>query len=165
MTNRHSFTWNPRGICVFGSIINPKSTCVFDYWSIYHFYFTGFVYLILHHLLGISSMTHAIILAVIVTILHSIEEYLGNTSRISLEGIVADYIGPLIDSRIDPTMREIDNDYLDNSIGDILSGIISCVMIIIYWHYYGHLPYYYLLGFIIVFIMLLLKAPGMLYRK
>ena len=43
-----------------------------------------------------------------------------------LEGVVIDYIGPIIDPKIKPELREIDNDYLENSFGDILSGIISC---------------------------------------
>ena len=69
-----------------------------------------------------------------------------------------DYIGPIIDPKIKPELREIDNDYLENSVGDILSGIISCLLIMVYWYNYKKLPYFYIIGFIIVFFMLLKKS-------
>lgn len=162
---RRSFTWNPNGMCIFGSITNPTSTCMFDYWSIHHFYFSGFIYIILHHLLNITNMTQSLYVVVLIGILHMIEEYLGNTSKISLEGLVIDYIGPLIDPKIDPSLRKIDNDYLENSIGDVLIGVISCLIISIYWNITGKLPYEYLYFIIIIIIMLLDKATHMLYNK
>jgi len=160
---KRSFTKNPEN-CIFGSFTNPKSSCVFDYWSIHHFYFSGFIYIILHHLLNISSIKNALLIMLVVTIGHMIEEYFGNTSRISLEGIVIDNIGPIIDPKIEPSLRTPDNDYIDNSIGDIISGIISNVLIIWYWKSYGKLPYSYLYGFFIIFYMLMKKAK-MLYSK
>ena len=54
---------------------------------------------------------------------------MGNTNKLSIEGIVIDKLGPIIDPKIKPELREIDNDYLDNSIGDVLSGIISNILI------------------------------------
>ena len=49
----------------------------------------------------------------------------------------------------------INNDYLDNSIGDVLSGVISNILIIFFWYNYGKLPYFYLLGVFPIFINLL----------
>jgi len=161
---KRSFTWNPDGTCIVGSFNDPKHKCLLDYWSMYHFYFTGFVYLVLHHYLNITTLKSAIILCLIVTLLHIVEEYFGNTSRISTEGVVIDYIGPMFDPEINPELRPIDNDYLENSIGDILSGIVSCVLIIMYWYYFGKLPYFYLFGFFIVSWMLL-RLASMLYGK
>lgn len=122
----------------------------------------GFFYIILHHLLKIKHTNQAIKLCIFLTILHVFEEYLGNTNKYSLEGVVIDNIGPLIDSKVNPKLRKIDNDYLDNSIGDVLSGVISCVLIIIYWLYNKKLPYMYLFGVVVILGMLLQKA-GMLY--
>lgn len=155
---KRSFTWNPNGMCILGSYSNPTSKCMFDYWSIMHLYFTGFVYIILHHLLKIASVKGAILLTFILAIFHGIEEYLGNTTKISLEGIVIDNLGPLIDPKVNPKNREIDDDYLENSIGDVLSGVVACLLIIMYWYYYKKLPYIYLLGIIIMVYMLLIKA-------
>ena len=158
--NKKSFKWNPNGICIFGSFTNPKSECLFDYWSIYHFYFTGFFYIIFYHFFKISKIN----LLIILTLLHILEDYFGNTSKISLEGIVIDYIGPIIDPQIDPSVRGIDNDYIENSIGDVLSGVISCLLIILYQFYYKKLQYFYLYGFIIIFDMLMTKSK-ILYKK
>jgi hypothetical protein len=93
-----------------------------------------------------------------------VEEYLGNTTKISAEGIVIDNIAPFIDPKINVKNREIDNDYLENSIGDVLSGSVSCALIIMYWKYYGELPYFYLIGIIPIFFMLI-KKSSMLYDK
>ena len=93
------------------------------------------------------------------SIIHLIEEYLGNTNKISIEGIVIDNLGPLIVPKIKTELREIDNDYLDNSIGDVLSGLISNLLIILFWYKYKKLPYLYLLGIIPIFINLLSHAP------
>ena len=157
---KNSFTWNPEGICIFGSWSDPKSKCLFDYWSLYHFYFTGFFYIILHHYLKIDNLRDAIKLIIFVTMLHIIEEYLGNTSRLSGEGIAFDYIAPLFNSKIKPEMREIDNDYMENSIGDVLAGVISTFLIVSYWYYFGNLPYFYLWLFIFIFIMLMNKLSS-----
>ncbi len=156
--NKRSFTWNPEETCIFGSITRPKSECIFDYWSIYHFYFTGFAYIILHHLLKINNLKDAIVLTSILTIIHVIEEYFGNTTKLSLEGIVIDNIGPIFNPRVNPKNRKIDDDYLQNSIGDVLSGVIACLLIIWYWKQYNVLPYNYLWGIIIIFFMLMDKA-------
>jgi len=161
---KKSFTWNPKGVCVFGSLTKPQSSCFFDYWSIYHFYFTGFFYILLHHYLNISSIKGVILLFMILTVIHVAEEVLGNTTRISGEGIFFDYIAPLIDPKIDPKMRKIDDDYIENSIGDVLSGVISTILIIGYWMKYKKLPYFYLYGLIIVFFMLSMLRSG-LYSK
>ena len=158
-----SFTWDPDGTCIFGSLYNPQSKCIFDYGSIHHFYFGGLIYLILHHYLNINNMNDAMKLFIFVTILHIIEEYFGNTSKISTEGIVIDYIGPILDPKINPEKRGIDNDYLQNSIGDVVAGVISCILIILYWNYYGKLPYFYWYGFIPIFLLLMDKAK-ILYK-
>lgn len=96
-----------------------------------------------------------------VTLLHIVEEYLGNTSKISLEGVVVDYIGPLLDPKIDPSLRGLDGDYIQNSIGDVLSGMIACALIILYWYRYKTLPYTYLYGMIVMIYLLMLKAPSL----
>jgi len=157
-----SFTFNPKP-CLIEYNNKPNNNCVFDYWSIQHFYWQGFIYIILHHILKIKVLKNVIILGVILTLLHIVEEYLGNTSKISLEGIIIDNIGPIIiDPNINFNLRKLDNDYLDNSIGDILSGIISTILIISYWYYFNKLPYFYLL-FSIIIIHMLLKITHLLY--
>jgi hypothetical protein len=161
MNIRKSFTRNPEGLCVLGSLIQPKSECLFDYWTIHHFYYTGFVYIILHHLLQIKTVKYAILLSLFISILHGIEEYLGNTTKYSLEGFFGDYIAPLFFTNIDVTKRTIDNDYLENSIGDVLSGVIACILIIIYWKVYNKLPYWYLYGIFSIFIMIRYKVKKM----
>lgn len=160
---KKSFTWNPNGVCIFGSITNPTSECVFDYWSFYHFYFTGFFYIILHHWLGITTLKQALLLCLLVTALHVGEEILGNTSKLSLEGVVLDKIGPLLDPRIDPELRFIDNDYLENSIGDVSAGVISCLLIIWHWQKFGILPYFYL-WLLPIPILMLFNLRSTLYQ-
>ena len=164
MDKPQRFTWNPIPCMMDFNYKKPRSACLFDYWSIHHGYWQGFFYILLHHFLKITSIKSAIILGVILTILHFIEEYLGNTNKISFEGIVVENIGPIFDPKINPDLREIDDDYLDNSIGDVFSGIIITCLIIGYWYIFGKLPYFYLFGFFIVFYMLLQKAD-MLYEK
>tara|TARA_B110000495_G_C22980090_1_gene576031 strand:+ start:1005 stop:1508 length:504 start_codon:yes stop_codon:yes gene_type:complete len=161
---RKSFTLNPSFCFIDTSFKNPKSECLFDFWSIHHFYWQGFCYIILHHLFNIKSIKQSMYLCGLLSILHAAEEYFGNIGSLSLEGIVIDNIGPLVDTKIDPKLRGYDNDYLDNSIGDVLSGIISCILIIIYWRYYKKLPYLYLYGVFIILYLLLQKAY-MLYPK
>ena len=128
------------------------------------FLLAGFVYIIIHHFLKLNKIKHIILTTVILSIIHIIEEYFGNTQRLSIEGIVIDYIGPLINKKIDPSLREIDNDYLDNSIGDILSGLFSNILIILYWYKFRRLPYFYLFFIVLLIINLLLKAKQ-LYRN
>ena len=160
---RKSFKANPN-FCLIDLIYHPSSECMFDSWSIHHFYWQGFFYMILHHLLKIKNIKHSIILTLFLTILHIIEEYFGNTGLLSFEGIIIDNIGPIINSKIDVKLRNHDNDYLDNSIGDILAGLLSCILITYYWIKYNKLPYFYLL-FIIVILFMLYKKSYMLYPK
>jgi hypothetical protein len=161
---RKSFTLNPAFCLLSTNYDNPQSECLFDSWSIHHFYWQGFCYIILHYLFNINTIKNAIILCVILSIGHLLEEYFGNIGLLSLEGIVIDNIGPLINSKINPNLREYDNDYLDNSIGDVISGMLSNILIILYWYYNGKLPHFYLGGVFIIFYLLLKKAP-MLYPK
>jgi hypothetical protein len=163
-TDKRNFKWNPNGICIWGGWYKPSSSCLFDYWSVYHAYFTAMGYIILHHYLNIDNIESAIILTIILTLIHTKEEILGNTSLLSGEGIVIDNIGPIFDPKIKPELREYDNDYLDNSIGDVLSGLILCILIIIYWKAYNILPYWILYLFPLIIYMLLQKA-SMLYSK
>jgi len=102
---------------------------------------------------------------IILTLVHIFEEYLGNTTRLSLEGVTIDNIYPLINPNFDPKFRNIDNDYMENSIGDVLAGFISTGLIIIYWRYYGHLPYFYLLGIFPILYMLFTKGAEMVLDK
>ena len=163
---RKSFKLNPNFCVIHLNEDSKNSECIFDHWSIDHFYWQGFIYIIIHHFLRLKKINHMIILTGILTFLHIIEEYLGNTQKVSLEGIVADYIGPLIDKRIDPSLREIDNDYLDNSIGDVFSGFFSCVLIILYWIKFKHLPYFYLIfSIVIVYVLLRYKVPKIFVKK
>jgi|SaaInlV_150m_DNA_4_1039716.scaffolds.fasta_scaffold07217_3 hypothetical protein len=152
---RKSFTINPDFCIIDTNFKKPKSICLFDTWSLHHFFWQGFFYIILHHLFNIKDIRHSILLFSFLTLVHIIEEYLGNTNKLSIEGIVIDKLGPIIDPKIKPELREIDNDYLDNSIGDVLSGIISNILIIFFWYKYKTLPYYYLLGIFPIFINLL----------
>jgi hypothetical protein len=158
MTKR-SFTWDPQGTCLFGGLRNPTSRCLLDYWSFYHFYFTGFFYILFHHLFDLKSLKSALLLVLVLTLLHGVEEYLGNTSRISLEGVVIDNLGPLLDPKMNPANREPDDDYLQNSIGDVLVGLVSSGLIVAYWYRWGQLPYWYLWGFAIAFWMLWRLTP------
>jgi hypothetical protein len=152
---RKSFTINPDFCIIDTNFKKPKSICLFDTWSLHHFFWQGFFYIILHHLFNIKDIRYSILLFSFLTLVHIIEEYLGNTNKLSIEGIVIDKLGPIIDPKIKPELREIDNDYLDNSIGDVLSGIISNILIIFFWYKYKTLPYYYLLGIFPIFINLL----------
>ena len=159
---KRSFTPNPKNCIVkFGK---PNSECFFDTWSIDHFYWQGFFFIIIFHLLKIKKLKHALILAGVLTIFHVIEEYHGNTSRVSLEGWFVDYIGPIINPRIKPNLRGIDNDYLQNSIGDVFSGLLSNVLIILYWLKYKKMPYIYLL-FSVLIIFLLYQKSHILYDE
>ena len=126
---RKSFTINPDFCIIDTNFKKPKSICLFDTWSLHHFFWQGFFYIILHHLFNIKDIRYSILLFSFLTLVHIIEEYLGNTNKLSIEGIVIDNLGPIIDPKIKPELREIDNDYLDNSIGDVLSGIISNILI------------------------------------
>lgn len=155
---RRSFTLNPNFCLIDNDFRNPKSICLFDTWSIHHFFWQGAFYILLHDLLKIKKIKHSIILFLVLTLLHVIEEYLGNMSRISLEGIVIDNLGPIINQRVKPEKRKIDNDYLDNSLGDVISGIISNILIILFWYKYKSLPYLYLILFFPVFTNLLSHA-------
>ncbi len=130
MENR-TFKWN-KNPCLSDFKMIKKNQCWFDWWSIHHFYFQGFFYIIFHHFFKIKTLSNALKLNLIITILHIVEEYLGNTNKISLEGITADYIAPLLDPKINTESRELDNDYLQNSIGDILSGLLASSLIILY---------------------------------
>ena len=159
---KKSFKFNPNFCLVkFGE---PNSECVFDTWSIQHFYWQGFVYIIIHNFLKLKKFKHTMLVTIILTVLHIIEEYVGNIYRLSIEGIVIDYLGPLINKKIDPSLRKIDNDYLDNSIGDIISGIVANILIILYWYKFRKLPYFYLFFVILIIYQLLLKAKK-LYRN
>lgn len=159
---KKSFTFNPNFCLVkFGE---ANSECVFDSWSVPHFYWQGFIYIILHHLFKIKHLKNAVILTAFITCLHMLEEYYGNTSLFSFEGIFIDNVGPLINSKIDIKLRTPDNDYLDNSIGDVLSGFTSNILILLYWYHYKKLPYFYL--FLSVFVLYLLyKKSYILYPK
>ena len=155
---RKSFTLNPNFCLLDTQFKNPRSICVFDTWSAHHFFWQGALYMIFHLIFEIKEIKQSIILFLILTLLHLIEEYLGNTSKISLEGIVIDNLGPIIDTKIKPEKRKIDNDYIDNSIGDVLAGMISNALIILYWYKFKSLPYFYLLLFFPVFANLLSYA-------
>jgi len=159
---KRSFTLNPNN-CVLKTG-KPDSACFFDWWSIHHFYWQGLFYLILHYLLKISNLKSALILTGVLTLLHIVEEYFGNTSRISFEGIVIDNLGPVINPKIDPKLRRPDNDYLQNSIGDVISGLIANLLVLGYWYHFNELPWFYLI-FLVVIIAMLLSKSSMLYPK
>ena len=144
-----------KNICLYGNI---KSKCMFNSWSFHHFYWQGLIFLVLHSIFKIKTVKYSILLIIILTLLHIIEEYLGNNSRISLKGLVIDYIGPLLDNKIKIKKRELDNDSIQNSIGDVLSGILSNILIFYYWYYFNKLPYIYILGRIPIYIDLMKKA-------
>ena len=159
---KRSFTQNPNNCFI--KIGKPDSACYFDSWSIHHFYWQGFFFIIFVYLFKIKKLKYAIVLALVLTLIHILEEYVGNTSRISLEGLFIDYIGPLINPKIKTELRELDNDYLQNSIGDVLSGLLSNILIIGYWLKYKKLPYIYLL-FSILIIYLLYRKSHKLYDE
>ena len=162
---RKSFTLNPE-FCLFDlGYEKPKSSCVFDFWSIHHFYWQGFVYIIIHHLFKINKIELAIKLTLFLSCMHILEEYIGNKGSLSLEGIVIDNIGPLVDPKINPKLRGYDNDYLDNSIGDVLSGLLCNILIVLYWYFFNRLPYFFLFGSIIIVVLLLKKARNIYYKK
>ena len=144
-----------KSYCLYG---DTKKKCMFDSWSFHHFYWQGLVFLLLHLILKIKNVKNSILLLIVLTILHIIEEYLGNNSRISLEGIVVDNIGPLLDNKIKIEKRKLDDDTIINSIGDVLSGILSNILIFYYWYHFKNLPYIYILGIIPIYIHLKYKA-------
>jgi hypothetical protein len=157
---KRSFSLNPNNCFI--KLGKADSKCYFDSWSIHHFYWQGFFYIILFHVFKIKKMNHAIILAIILTLIHTLEEYYGNTSLNSIEGIFVDNIGVIINPKIKPELRTPDNDYLQNTIGDVVSGLISNLLIFGYWIKYAKLPYFYLY-FSIVVLYLLYKKSYMLY--
>lgn len=161
---KKSFKKNPNFCLLDTNWKKPRSECLFDWWSIHHFYWQGFAYIILHHFLNIKSINAGIILTTVLTCIHVIEEYFGNTSRISIEGIFIDTLGPLLDSKININLRSPDNDYIDNSIGDVLSGLISNLLIVLFWVKFNKLPYFYLL-FSIPVLYLLNTKKSKLYNK
>ena len=144
-----------KSFCLYGDI---KKNCMFDAWSLHHFYWQGLVFLLLHSILKIKNMKNSILLLIVLTILHIIEEYLGNNSRISLEGIFIDNIGPLLDNKIKIEKRKLDDDSIENSIGDVLSGILSNILILYYWYHFKSLPYIYITGLIPIYYDLMNKA-------
>lgn len=161
MKNR-SFTFNPNPCLVELDYHNASSSCLFDSWTLDHFYWQGFFYIIAHHFLKIKSMKHAIILLLVLTFLHGIEDYLGNIGTFNLEGVFIDTLAPIFDPKVDISLRGKDNDYMDNTIGDVLSGFGSCVLIILYWYKFNRLPYIYLI-FSIGLLYLLYKKSYKLY--
>ena len=158
---RKSFKINPNFCLIDTNFKKPHSICVFDTWSLHHFFWQGFAYILLHYLFNIKDIKYCILICFLLSLIHLIEEYLGNTNKISIEGIVIDNLGPLLVPKIKTELREIDNDYLDNSIGDVLSGLISNILIIFFWYKYKKLPYLFLLGIIPLFINLLSHAPNL----
>lgn len=146
---------NNSKFCLYGDI---KKRCMFDSWSLHHFYWQGLVFLLLHSILKINNIKYSILLLIILTILHIIEEYLGNNSRLSLEGIVIDNLGPLFNNKIKIEKRKLDNDTIRNSIGDVLSGILSNILILYYWYHFKSLPYIYILGIIPIYVDLINKS-------
>lgn len=152
---RRSFKLNPNFCFLDTNFKKPRHICFLDIWSAQHFFWQGVAYILLHELFEIKDIEHCILVGSILTLIHVIEEYLGNTSRISLEGIVIDNLGPLVDPKLKPEKRKIDNDYIDNSIGDVFSGMLSNILIILFWYKFGKLPYFYLLLFIPILAHLL----------
>jgi len=137
---------------------NPKSLCLFDFWSVAHGYWHGLSYIIIHYILKIKTLKLSIIITIILVCLHVIEEYIDNNSLYSLQGFFIDYIGPIFDNKINKKMREPDNDSIYNTIGDVLSGLIINILIVLYWYKYKKLPLFYLFGIIPVIYMSLGKA-------
>ena len=157
-----SFTYNPNNCLIkFGK---ADSKCYFDSWSIHHFYWQGFFFIIFCHIFRIKTIKQASIIILVLTFIHVLEEYFGNTIMFSLEGLFVDYIGPIINPKINTKLREIDNDYIQNSIGDVIAGLLSNILILLYWIKFKKMPYIYLL-FSIVIIYLLYQKSFLLYDK
>ena len=93
-----------------------------------------------------------------------IDEYYSNIGMLSIEGVFVDTVGPIVDKKINIKLRTPDNDYLDNSIGDALSGLFSCILIILYLRAFKKLPYFYLL-FSILILFMLYTQKHLLYDK
>tara|TARA_Y100001980_G_C14550198_1_gene332566 strand:- start:1945 stop:2427 length:483 start_codon:yes stop_codon:yes gene_type:complete len=136
----------------------PKSVCLFDFWSIHHGYWHGLIYIIIHYILNIKSLKLSIIINIILVFLHAVEEYIDNNSLYSLQGFIIDNIGPIFDNKINPKMRKPDIDTIYNSIGDVISGLIISILIVIYWYNYKKLPLFYIFGLIPIIYMSLGKA-------
>ena len=171
---RPLFSWNPKGTCIVGSWNNPESKCVFDFWSAYHFYFSGLIFiggLIIFDYFQIKIMSPSnwksvLNWFILINILHIVEEYLGNTGRFSLEGVVIDSLGPLFVPGFHPEYRQPDNDYLQNSIGDVFSGILGALIpLLMFWGFgLGKITtmYIWLMGFPPLFAMLIARAPKLM---
>ena len=139
---KKSFKFNPN-FCLVSFKHPTHSKCMFDHWSLDHFYWQGFVYIILHHFLKLKKLKHMIIVTLSLSTIHMLEEYFGNKKKNNLENIVFKYLLPFFNPNAKKETR-YDNDYLDNSIGDVLSGLISNILIILFWMKYNKLPYWYL---------------------
>ena len=137
---------------------NPKSSCLFDFWSLHHGYWHGLIYIIILYIFKIKSLKSSIIINIILVFFHALEEYIDNNSLYSFQGLIVDNIGPIFDKKINPKVRGPDDDTIYNSIGDVLSGLIISILIVIYWYKYKRLPLFYLFGIIPIIYMKLGKA-------
>ena len=58
---RRSFTLNPN-FCLIDTEFKTKTLCVFDTWSVHHFFWQGVAYLLLHELFEIKELNIFILL-------------------------------------------------------------------------------------------------------
>jgi len=106
-----------------------ESKCWFNLWSIQHFYYPAFVlsiflYFISKYANRENKIIYALIAVGLIHIYHFIDEYLGNFTTYSPEGIVRDLLSNKESGK--PT----DNDSIQNSFGDIISGFIGSLIVL-----------------------------------
>src|SRR3990172_5427878 len=107
--DRKILALDPDGTCIVDTQWNePRSRCFFDFWSIPHLIYTALLYEILLQIFPNKQ----IILLVIVNLLHILEEILGNTVWWNFEGILANYVFPIIEPRYKQWSYVTDHDTL-----------------------------------------------------
>jgi hypothetical protein len=79
-----------------------------------------------------KTNSHAFTLLVITNLFHVFEEYLGNTTVYSIEGIILNWVYPLLNVKYEPDYSVTDHDSIQNSLGDILSGFVGTLFIFAY---------------------------------
>ena len=109
--------------------LNAGNKCWFNLWSIQHFYYPAFFYslfltfLIKQNFSNQTTLLLALLGFAFIHIFHFIDEYLGNLTTYSPEGLLRNIF-------YKDDNKPTDNDSIQNSFGDIISGFIGLLLIL-----------------------------------
>lgn len=142
-----SFRFNPNGPTLFSTDPELLHESVFDYWSLFHFGNVAFFYTILLIIFKVKTSKTALKWFVVINVLHTIEEFLENLGPFNAENAFKQlFLRKMPDGSPNEDLKNVkDNDYLDNSIGDVISGIVGSGLVFLYWKCAGKVPYIVLL--------------------